>query len=378
MMSVETADWQVGDVVFGDFEVLGVAEGGMGIVYMVVDKTTQMRLAIKTFRAEVFRQSPVVVDRFVQEAVTWIRLDRHPNVVSAHYAKTLYGKPYLFLEYVDGGDLSRSIGTAYLLENLPEVLRLAIQFCDGMTYALGHGVTAHRDVKPQNCLLTRGHTLKVTDFGLAKAVEGFVVRPEDLHVTSLVEADKDREWRRQQHKVAPFSGDARSASQPRTLPPDLSQTGHAAGTPTHMAPEQFDDVKHVDLRADIYAFGVMLYQMLTGRLPFTARAWEEFEYLHKTVPAPALDPPVRSKHDRALERLVVRCLQKDPSSRYQGFDEIRASLVTIFEQISGRRVWDPPPAEPMSPQELGNKAVGLLEVGQDAEIADKRTRFQRF
>jgi tetratricopeptide (TPR) repeat protein len=131
-----------------------------------------------------------------------------------------------------------------------------------------------------------------------------------------------------------------------------------------MAPEQFDDVKHVDFRADVYAFGVTLYQMLTGRLPFTARAWEEFEYLHKTVQAPALDPPVTSKYDRALERLVVRCLQKDPSSRYQSFDEIRASLATIFEQISGRRVWDPPPAEPMSPQELGNKAVGLLEVGR--------------
>jgi tetratricopeptide (TPR) repeat protein len=363
-MSIKTAEWQVGDMVFGNYQVLRVAEGGMGIVYMVADQTTQMRLAIKTFKAEVFRQSPLVAERFVQEAVTWIRLDRHVNVVSAHYAKTIHGKPYLFLEYVDGGDLSRSIGTPYLLENLPVVLKLGIQFCDGMTYALGHGVTAHRDIKPQNCLLTTGHILKVTDFGLAKAVEGFVVQPEDLHVTSLEQADKDRAWKRQQHIDPELTIDATSASQPGAIRPDLSRTGHAAGTPTHMAPEQFDDVKHVDLRADIYAFGVMLYQMLTGHLPFSAGTWEEFEYLHKNAPPPSLDPPVASRYDRVLERLVVRCLEKDPSRRYQGFDEIRAALARIVEQISGSRVWDPPPAEQMSLNELGNKAVGLRELGR--------------
>jgi len=363
-MTIEVADWQVGDVAFGNYQVLGVAEGGMGIVYMVADQTTQMRLAIKTFKAEVFRQSPLVAERFVQEAVTWIRLDRHLNVVYAHSAKTIYGKPYLFLEYVDGGDLSQSIGTPYLLENLPVVLVLAIQFCDGMDYALGHGVTAHRDIKPQNCLLTGKHSLKVTDFGLAKALEGFVIRPEDLHVTSVAQADKDREWKRRQHRVPALTADHIAASQSGALRPELSRTGHAAGTPTHMAPEQFDDVKHVDLRADVYAFGVMLYQMLTGHLPFTARSWEEFEYLHKNAQPAAFDPPVTSRYDRALERLVLRCLEKDPASRYERFDEIRANLAGIAEQITGNRVWDSPPAEQMSLNELGNKAVGLLELGR--------------
>jgi eukaryotic-like serine/threonine-protein kinase len=250
-------EWRIGDHIQNRWEIHKILRGGMGIVYIVYDHEIPNAYAAKTFQDELFARNPATAERFTQEALTWINLDAHQNVTHAQFAQTIQGKPYLFLEYVSGGDLGGWIGTPRLTEDLPQVLRFAIQFCDGMTHALLKGIRAHRDIKPQNCLLTHDGTRKITDFGLVKVFDD----------ASLVDTDMPNL---------------------ESLSVGLTRTGMAAGTCTHMAPEQFDDAKQVGVGADIYSFGVMLHQMLTGRLPFVGRTYEEYRRLHKTQQPPTL------------------------------------------------------------------------------------------
>jgi eukaryotic-like serine/threonine-protein kinase len=216
--------WRIGDRIQNRWQIYDILGGykrsGMGIVYVVYDHKQHEPFAAKTFQDEIFAHSPAVADRFMQEALTWVNLDAHQNIANARFALEIEGKPYLFLEYVSGGDLSRWINTPRLTEDLPQVLRLAIQFCDGMTHALAKGVTAHRDIKPQNCLIAQDRTLKVTDFGLAKTFDD--------------------------------TAEVKEITDVKSLNIGLTRTGMAAGTPMYMAPEQFEDAKSVDVRADIY------------------------------------------------------------------------------------------------------------------------------
>jgi len=211
------SNWQIGDRILDRWEIYRIMKGGMGIVYVVYDHQRREPLAAKTFRDEVFQRDPTIAKRFSQEAYIWINLDRHENVTQARFVETVEGKPMLFLEYVSGGDLSGWIGTPCLTSDLPRILLFAIQFCDGMAHAHSKGIKVHRDVKPQNCLVTENYRLKVTDFGLAKMFDE-------------------------------MSASATSASPcVNRLSIAMSCSGVAVGTATHMAPEQFDDAKSVDV-----------------------------------------------------------------------------------------------------------------------------------
>ena len=224
--------WQVGDRIRDRWEIHNILHGGMGIVYIVYDHEFHVPLAAKTFQDEIFACNPAIADRFTQEALAWVNLDMHQNITQACFVQTIGSKPFVFLEYVSGGDLGGWIGTPRLMEDLPQVLRFAIQLCDGMTHALAKGIKAHRDIKPQNCLITQNYILKVTDFGLAKVCD-------DANTA---------DWR---------SGSTDAEVQGLSI--GLSRTGTGAGTCHYMAPEQFNDAKHVDGRADVYALGVTLF-----------------------------------------------------------------------------------------------------------------------
>ena len=115
-------------------------------------------------------KNPEIAKRFMHEALTWVKLDAHPNLVQARMVQSIQGRPFLFLEYVSGGDLSKLIGIRRLTEDLLEVLRFALQFCDGISYAFSKGLKVHRDIKPQNCLITHENILKITDFGLNRNI----------------------------------------------------------------------------------------------------------------------------------------------------------------------------------------------------------------
>jgi tetratricopeptide (TPR) repeat protein len=318
------------------WEIYKVLGGGMGTVYIVYDHEFREPFAAKTFQDELFKRNPMVAERFTQEALAWTKLDRHENIAQARFVENIQGKPFLFLEYVSGGDLSDWIGTPRLSEDLPQVLRFAIQFCDGMTHALSKGIQAHRDIKPANCLITEDHTLKVTDFGLAKVFD-------------------------EAHPLGGAGREVEAANAPG-LSIGATRTGTGAGTPPYMAPEQFDDAKHVDVRADVYSFGVMLYEMLAGRLPFQGRTWQELERLHKTQPP----PPLITCHS-SLITVVQTCLAKDPAARYAGFDVLRARLAKVYESLTGEAAARPRAGLDLNAGDFANKGMSLANLGRPAE-----------
>jgi tetratricopeptide (TPR) repeat protein len=319
--------WQIGDQIEGRWEIFNILEGGAGVVYIVYDHAFRESFAAKTFRDEIFARSPLIAARFEREALAWVKLDIHPNIAEARMVENIENKPFLFLEYVSGGDLAAWIGTPRLTEDLSQVLQFAVQFCDGMIHALKKGIRAHRDIKPRNCLITADGILKVTDFGLAKLLE------DDL---------------------------AGEPSNIRAQDFDLSMT--TMGTCTHMAPEQFKNAKQVDLRADIYSFGVMLFQMVSGDLPFKGDNWKDLEQMHT-----AQRPPLLACGEPQLAQLIQTCLEKDPRNRFSDFKQIRDRLSAIYHKLVGA----PPPEAAqgaiLTSIQWNNKGSSLDNLGKRRE-----------
>ncbi|HTM51664.1 MAG TPA: tetratricopeptide repeat protein [Bryobacteraceae bacterium] len=328
-------EWKVGDRLENRWEIHKIMRGGMGVVYIVHDHEWNEVLAAKTFQDAVFARNPAIAPMFKREALAWVQLDAHPNIAQALFVQEIEGKPVLFLEYVSGGDLSAWIGPR-LTEDSRRALHFAIAFCDGMIHARSKGIEAHRDIKPQNCLVTENETLKITDFGLAKVFDDPGGGKEETGVLGRL-----------------FG---KCAASPGT--PSFSRTGAAAGTCTHMAPEQFVDSKHVGAHADIYSFGVMLYQMFSGHLPFSGQTWDDFEQLHRYQPAPPLQagPP-------AVRGVVERCLAKQPAARWRDFIEVREPLAAAYEHLTGRAAPRPIGGVELNASQWLNKGVSLAALG---------------
>lgn len=319
--------WLEGDRIQNRWEIHKILKGGMGIIYVVYDHKLHVPLAAKSFQDEVFANVPAAAVRFWQEARTWLNLDYHQNIVHANFVHNIAGKPYIFLEYISSGDLVAWIRGGRLTGNILQVLRFAIQFCNGMSYALAHGIKAHRDIKPSNCLVTEDGILKITDFGLAKTLD----EEPDLNTASVIEG--------------PNIG--------------LTRSGIGAGTHTHMAPEQFDDAKRVNVRADIYSFGIMLFEMATSRLPFSGSSYVEFEYQHKYV-----SPPVLDGDSSILRPIVQRCLAKSAQDRFEDFDVLRNELVNIYESLSGEQAPQPLVGSKLNHERLINNGTSMWQLGQ--------------
>lgn len=324
----------------GRWQVFRVLQGGMGCVYLVLDHWDGTPLAVKTFLGE---PDPEVVERFRVETSLWSQLDRHAHIVAMDSFRVINGRPYLFLELVEGGDLADWIGTERL--GLRTVLLLALQFCDGMTHAYAHGLKAHRDVKPQNCLMSRtGDCLKITDFGLAKVVDPLPQRHEE----------EFSRW---------LSGLLQGQTAgPPPLEPGLTGAGRMLGTCAYMAPEQWRDAASADRRSDVYSFGVMLHEMLTGRLPFSGETAMALAYQHCCAPPAqlALEHPLNAD----LNSLIQACLAKLPDERPLDFIPIRKVLADLYLRIS-----DSPPPEPVTGEalnavQLTDKAASLLNMGR--------------
>ena len=199
--------WHVGDRIQQRWDIHRVQRGSMGVLYIVYDHTTHRPYAVKTLQEPLVAWHDAVTERFVKAAQPWIDLGVHANVTQAHVVEHLDDQPLLFLEYVSGGDLRDWIGIPRLTQDLPQVLRFAMQLCDGVQHALAHGMTAHGDIKPGNCLITPDGTLKVTDMGMAAALNGAVPAPDTVSTPSV-------------HRLQPGPGN----------------TGTVAGTCLYMAP----------------------------------------------------------------------------------------------------------------------------------------------
>ena len=231
--------------------------GGFGAVYKVRDHEDGRIHALKTFQSK-FLWSEADRNRFIREASTWIRLDPHPNIVSAEWIETIEEFPCVVQEFIEGGDVADMLATQTL--TIQRVLELAIQFCDGMGFAHNLLGIVHRDIKSSNCLLTSAGTLKIGDFGLARTFDES--RTSALDLIGIDPATRVQ----------------------FTVP---------LGTWSYMAPEQLDPEANLDTRTDIHGFGVMLYEMLTRDLPAyysqdepdqgLQRGWLAYEYISLSV-----------------------------------------------------------------------------------------------
>ena len=328
-------DYRRGDRIDGRWEVWRILQGGLGRVYLVYDPVECQPLAIKTIRADV--AGPETLERFRQEAHVWIQMGSHPNLVrAARFLPHTDDELFLFLEYVGGGDLHRFIGSPWLADR-SRLLKLSLQFCDGMVHARSQGLHTHRDIKPHNCMLSLDGDLKITDFGLAKVLD-------EAGRTPLRQNPNFRQWLQSGPQQAPPQD------------PSLTGSGQMMGTLTYMPPEQICDAAIADVRSDVYSFGVMLYQMVSGQLPFQAQEACTLAYQHLTQ----VPPPLA---DAAFNAIVQSCMAKSPEQRPADFLEVRGLLAREFERATGEPAPQAPPPADFGALEMCERAGALLALG---------------
>jgi hypothetical protein len=264
--------------------------GGMGQVFRARHILLDRPAALKLLHGNL-AQDPMFQTRFRQEAQAAAKL-RHPHIVEVYDFDEFEGMAYLVMELVTGGSMRGWLRSAaqQTSGSLAQGLELVRQAADALAYAHAMGMV-HRDIKPDNLLLQpgfagRGPTMKVADFGLARMTEGS----------------------------------------------NLTATGMAMGTPAYMSPEQCQG-KPLDGRSDIYALGVVLYEVATGTLPFVVKTISEAVFKHVYVPAPPLRQ-VRPELPEIVETIVLRCLAKLPEERFATAADLAAALSEALGAIA--------------------------------------------
>ncbi|MET9375178.1 protein kinase [Streptomyces sp. NPDC002992] len=335
----ETARWRLGDVVDGRYEVLGVHEqGGMGLVHRVRHLEWETDLAVKSPRPELLATDGFL-DRFVAEAETWVSLGLHPHVCGCHYVRKLDGVPRVFAEYVADGSLAEWIADGRLYEGgaaaaRARIVDFAIQMAWGLAHAHSRGLV-HQDVKPGNALVDEDGTVKVTDFGLARA------------------------------------GAAPGAPVGTPLPGGTVLVTRGGLSLPYASPEQVAGGR-LGRRTDIYSFAVSVLEMFTGGVtwlagPVAGAALEA--YLDEG--GPAGDERLPAMPD-GLPGLLARCLRPDPARRPASVGELAEELAELYGRMAGAPYDRPVPvAAHLRADELNNRALSLLDLGrtQEAERA---------
>ena len=280
---------QLGDVLDGHLRIYGVlGSGGMGTVYLAQDERLDRQVAVKLLHADRVRDKSMLIG-FVEEARAMARV-HHPNVVTIHAWGEHEGSPYIVMEYVRGGDLAqwrRQRGTIAPAR----AVAVTEAICRGVQ-AIHDVDAAHRDLKPSNVLMGPGERVVVSDFGLARPV---------------------------------------------TRLPKTGQAGLVSGTPAYLAPEVArDEPLDPDLapRIDVYALGVIAFELLTGRWPFLADSLSDLLEQHGYARPPA-PSTIRADLPTALDAPILRALAKDPAQRTHSPEAFRRELVAALE---GRRL----------------------------------------
>jgi serine/threonine-protein kinase len=309
--------------ILGHYKILEkIGAGGMGVVFRAHDESLDRDVAIKVLPSGLLADEPAR-KRFRNEALALAKLN-HPNVEAVYEFNSEEGKDFLVMEYVPGVTLSDQLAAGPLAEK--EVLRLGAQLAEGLAAAHAQHIV-HRDLKPGNLRLTPDGRLKILDFGLAKLVRP----PSDAAVTG-----------------------------------GITNTYAVSGTLPYMAPEQLQG-NMADARSDIYAAGVVLYEMATGRRPFDAKLPTPLadEILHRAPPTPRA---INAQLSLDLERVILKCLDKNPERRYQSARELHTNLERVSDTATGRRRGVSGPSRRASARQVKSLAVlPLANLSRDPE-----------
>ena len=277
-----------------------IGSGGMGVVYKAEDTELGRLVALK-FLSDHQTLDPRALERFRREARAASALN-HPNICTIHEIGNSDGRSFIVMELLEGKSLNQEIhGQPFALDRL---LDIAIQLADGLDAAHSKGIV-HRDIKPSNLFLTTRGQLKISDFGLAK--------------------------------LTPYGGEALCTQDAPTLATseNLTSPGAAVGTVAYMSPEQARG-EDIDARSDLFSAGAVLYEMASGRPPFTGRTSATiFEGILNREPVPIheLNPALPEE----LERIIGKCIEKDLDVRYQHASDLRADLKRLKRDTSSSR-----------------------------------------
>ncbi len=281
-----------------------IGEGGMGAVYKARDTHLDRVVAVKFLPAERLAD-PDRRQRFVQEAKAASSLN-HPNIIVIHDIASDAGRDFIVMEYVDGKTLDQLIGRKGM--KLNEALGVAVQVADGLAKAHAAGIV-HRDLKPSNVMVTPEGRVKILDFGLAKLTEE--VEPGAEGPTLTVGRPE----------------------KPRT------EEGFIIGTVAYMSPEQAEG-RPLDSRSDIFAFGALLYEMLTGSKAFRGETrMSTLAAILREEPKPATE--INEALPADIEPIIARCLRKDPQRRWQNMSDLRIVLQDLKEDSESGKLRAP-------------------------------------
>jgi serine/threonine protein kinase len=302
-MLARTKDHKLAGSQLGPYEILSLlGAGGMGEVYLARDSRLERTVAVKVLPAELI-DNREQLKRFVQEAKAASSLN-HPNIITIYDIGSERDIDFVVMEYVAGKTLDQLIPRKGL--RLNETLKVAIQMADALAKAHSAGIV-HRDLKPTNVMVTDNGLVKVLDFGLAKLRE------------------------------VPGSGEGAT----RTLD-SLTEEGMIVGTVSYMSPEQAEG-KRVDARSDIFSFGVVLYEMVTGQKAFEGDSkMSTLAAILNKNPKPVIE--INPAVPRELDRIINHCLRKDLGQRFQHMDDLKVELEELKRESDSGTVAGTPPA----------------------------------
>jgi serine/threonine protein kinase/Flp pilus assembly protein TadD len=330
-----------GNTFAGRYQIIEeLGKGGMGKVYKVFDKKIKEKVALKLLKPEIAADEKTI-GRFRNE-LKFARKIGHRNVCRMYDLSEEGGAQYITMEYVSGEDLKSTIRR---IGKLPEgkSISIAKQVCEGLAEAHRLGVV-HRDLKPQNIMIDEDGNVRIMDFGIARSLESRGV----------------------------------------------TEAGMMIGTPEYMSPEQVEG-KEADPRSDIYTVGVILYEMVTGRVPFKGDTTLSIALKHKTEEP--LDPrEIDAQIQEEISQLILKCLEKDREKRYQGAKELLSELRRIRERRPEAKVgeikWENSiavlPFTDLSPQRdqeyfcdgMAEELISALTKVDRLQVASRTSAFQ--